>query len=114
MNMKKLLIPLMILSICLFTTSAFAGNFRHGARDQADSDFRIAEKSYRKAIKNYGQSLSGLPDKEKASACKKINSALYTNRHNMIAEDMFRQNKVKGQINKLERYGNEMGCPPKD
>ena len=100
MNTKKLQILLLALSICLFTTSAFADSFSRGAREQADSDFRVAEKSYRKAVKDYGQSLSGLPDEEKASTCKKINSALYTNRHNMIAEDMFRQKKLKDQIGK--------------
>jgi len=99
--------------VCLITVPAFAQSYRSGARNQADSDFRIAEKAYRKAVKTYGESLEGLPEKEKMTACKKINSALYTNRHNMVSEDIFRQNRLKQQIGKLKRYGSELGCPHK-
>ncbi|MBI9079127.1 MAG: hypothetical protein JEY79_05235 [Pseudodesulfovibrio sp.] len=97
--------------VCLIAAPGFAQSYRSGARNQADSDYRIAEKTYRKAVENYGESLEGLPDQERMTACKRINSALYTNRHNMVAEDMFRQNKLKKQIRKLRQYSTELGCP---
>jgi cbb3-type cytochrome oxidase subunit 3 len=95
--------------VCLIAAPSFAQSYR--SRNQADSDYRIAEKTYRKIVKNYGDSLEGLPEQERVTACKRINSALYTNRHNMVAEDMFRQNKLKKQIRKLRQYSTELGCP---
>jgi len=89
--------------ICLFASSAFSGSRSSGSRLQANSDFRIAEKAYRKAKRDYGQSFDGLPANEKAAACKKIRSALYTNRHAIIDEDIFNQAVLKKQIHKLEK-----------
>jgi len=112
-NMNKAALITTTLIICLITTSALAADLQKSMRRQADSDFRIAEKAYRKAVKDYGKAFNGLPDSEKTSACKKINSALYTNRHNMVAEDTFRQQQLKQQIGKLEQYGSELECVPK-
>lgn len=114
MNKNKIsLLLATFFTLSLLIAPAFADNYTREARNQADSEFRIAEKAYRKIVKNYGESFVGLPDEEKVSACKKINSALYNNRHNMIAEDMFRQRYLQKQINKLEKFSKDLDCPPK-
>lgn len=109
-SIKTGLITLLVMTMAL---PAFAGTFRRGARDEADSNYRVAKKAYESAIKDYGTSLTELPDDEKSSICKRIGRALYTNRHNLISEDFFRQKVVKRQIADLEQYESEVGCPPR-
>ncbi len=101
---------LTLLIALMFTAPAFARDNLNDSRRQANSQFRIAEKAYRKAIKDYGENLDGYPDKEKASACKKMSSALYDNRWQYDWENSFNQSKIKTQIQKLETYSSELGC----
>jgi len=108
--MNKSLIVLLALLATLMAFDAFAQDGMLGMRRQADSQFRIAEKAYRKAIKDYGDSLDGLPLEEKTSACKKMSSALHDNKTQYNMEDVFGQMKYKKQIKKLETYNSALGC----
>ncbi len=79
-------------------------------RRMADSEFDIAEKAYRRAIKNYGENLQGLPAEEKMSACKKMGWALHDNNIQYEMADPFTQIKYKRQMGKLRKYNEAFGC----
>jgi len=76
----------------------------------ADSEFRIAEKAYRRAIKQYGEDMAGMPAEERTSICKKMGYALHDNKIRVSMEDVFAQAKYKRQVQKLERYSSAVGC----
>lgn len=100
-----------LLAILIFPTIAFAADDGiRTMRRQADSQFRIAEKAYRKAIKDYGGKLDGMPAQEKSTACRKMSSALHDNRTQYGMEDMFNQAKYRKQVQKLETYNSALGC----
>ncbi len=102
---------LTLLAILLLPTSAGAmDDGTRSLRRQADSQFRIAEKAYRKAVRDYGENLEGMPDKEKSSACRKMSSALHDNRVRYQMEDMLDQAKYRKKVNKLEGYSTGLGC----
>ena len=79
-------------------------------RDMADSEFRIAEKAYRSAIEKYGRNITGMPDDEKATNCKKVHWALYDNRIQYTKEDVLTQMRFKRQIQKLMEFQQALGC----
>jgi hypothetical protein len=79
-------------------------------RYRADSEFRIAEKAYRKAKDNYGDNLEAMPANERSDACQKMEWALYDNRSRYSQEDVYTQRKYKRQVKKLEAYSLELGC----
>ena len=79
-------------------------------RAMANSEFRIAEKAYRSAIEKYGRNITGMPEDEKASNCKKVHWALYDNRIQYTKEDVLTQMKVKRQIQKLTEFQQALGC----
>lgn len=99
------------LVITFIASSAMAADsIDRRMRRQADSQYRIAQKAYRAAVKKYGESMTGLPAKEKESACKKMSSALHDNRTQYTGETMMEQMKYKKQIQKLESYNSAFGC----
>lgn len=107
--MKKLtLFTLIIIFTAAPALALDAGNYT--LRRQADSEFRIAQKAYKKAIKDYGETLNGMPDNEKASACRKMSSALHDNRTQYNMEDVLTQMKYKKQVNLLRQYSSTLGC----
>jgi len=108
--MKKILLVTSLL-ICLIgmASSAFAFDSTR-LRQEADSQFRIAEKAYNKAVKDYGENFEGMPEEERTSACTKMRRALYDNRTQYNLEDLFAQMKFKKQIKQLEDYSNALGC----
>ena len=109
--MQKSLCAMATFVLILFTASgALALGDMYSLRAQADSQFRIAEKAYRKAIREYGDTLEGFPDEEKASACRKMSSALHDNRTQYEMEDVLTQMKYKRQVQKLEKYAAALGC----
>jgi hypothetical protein len=79
-------------------------------RRQADSEYRIAQKAYRSAIEQYGDTLDGLPADERQSACRKIGWALHDNRIRYSTEDMISQMQYKRQVETLEKYSRALGC----
>jgi hypothetical protein len=83
----------------------------YNLRRQADSEFRIAQKAYRNAKAAYGDSLESMPADERESACRKIGWALHDNRTRYTAEDMISQMQYKRQVQALEGYASEFGCP---
>lgn len=111
--MKKLYVSLTLFACVLFFTvgSVHASDYMRGFRRQADSNYRIAIKAYRKAIDDYGESLQGFPAKEKESACKKFSSALHDNRTQINFEDTFGERKYRRQVKELEEYNSKLGCP---
>lgn len=94
----------MVISAHALDDSAF------NLRRQADSQFDIAQKAYRKAVREYGESLNGMPDDFKASACRKMSSALHDNRTQYDMEDLYNQMKYKKQVNLLVQYSTALGC----
>lgn len=108
---KTFLIFSALICLSFLATNAFAMDLTYGMRRQADSQFRIAEKAYRKAIREYGDSMEGLPEKERLKACRKMSSALHDNRTQFNMEDTFGQMKYKEQVEKLEGYSTAFGCP---
>lgn len=107
---KTSYITLLAICLILFATTAFAVDGTYRLRDLADSEFRIAEKTYRTAVKHYGESLKGMSAEEKASMCKKLGYALHDNKVRYSMEDIFAQAKYKRQVQKLEQYSNAVGC----
>jgi hypothetical protein len=81
-------------------------------RYRADSEFRVAEKAYKKATASYGESLDGLPKEEREDACRKVGWALHDNKGQYDKEDVLNQMKYKGQVEKLETYSRDLGCLP--
>lgn len=105
------ILALSLLAILIFPTTSFAiDDGLRTLRRQADSQFRIAEKAYRKAIREYGELLDGMPSQEKSSACRKMSSALHDNRTQYGMEDMLNQTKYRKQVQKLETYNSALGC----
>lgn len=111
MKNTPIILSLTILLLLAFTLPAVARDYQRGLERQADSYFRMSEKAYRKAVKEYGDDLSTIPLKEKEEACTKIRRALLYNKNNLVSADIFRQNVVKKQIKKLRQYQLDMGCP---
>ncbi|MDC0335420.1 hypothetical protein OAN24_00780 [Pseudodesulfovibrio sp.] len=109
MRRKTCIILTIIITIIISTAIAATADV-YRMREQANSEFRIAEKAYRKAIKDYGESLEGMHAKEKASACKKIGSALYDNKWQANNEDVFAKPQYTKQVTKLEDYAKALGC----
>lgn len=83
----------------------------YNLRRQADSEFRIAQKAYRSAKAAYGEYMDGMPADERESACRKIGWALHDNRIQYTMEDMISQMQYKRQVQALEGYASELGCP---
>ncbi len=102
---------LILVTLLVFSSLAFArdGGIRT-MRRQADSQFRIAEKAYRKAVKDYGEGIEGMPATEKKSACRKMSSALHDNRIQLDMEDMTNQMKYRRQLQKLNDYNSALMC----
>lgn len=108
MSVKRIILTLLI-ATC-FASTATAVSFSNKMRRQADSQFRIAEKAYRKAIKDYGSNLVGFPDDEKQSACRKMSSAMHDNRVRIGQEDPLNQQKYTRQYTTLREYAKLLGC----
>lgn len=103
-------IAIAVLLIVSLASSAAAFSLNNSFRLQADSQYRIAEKAYRKAVKDYGKNLQGYPSEEKADACRKMSSALHDNRTQINLEDVLNQQKYRRQYNKLLKYSKLLGC----
>jgi hypothetical protein len=109
--MIKHILAAALLVAFVMPCSVFAGqDGSPSLRYRADSEFRIAEKAYRKAKDNYGDNLEGMPDKERRDACQKLEWALYDNKSRYSKEDVLTQRKYKRQVDKLETYSSELGC----
>lgn len=80
------------------------------SRRLADSEYDIAQKAYRSAIKKYGENLQGLPAAEKESACKKIGWGLFDNRLEYQRADPFTMIRYKRQVEDLTKYNEAFGC----
>jgi len=107
MRMIRTLLAVLALT-CLLPTLAPAETSR--LRDMADSEFRIAQKAYRDAVRQYGEDLQGIPADEKSAACRKISQALYDNKVQVTMEDAFGEMAVRKQINMLTNYAEKLGC----
>lgn len=110
--MKKSIIALafVLISLILAGTACATSDTTFGNRDQADSNYRMARKAYRIAVRDYGESLEGLPEADREAACRQISSALYDNKWQYNMEDVFGQMKYKKQIQKLEKYQRIFKC----
>lgn len=108
MRMIRVFLTALVLT-CLLPSLAPAETSR--LRDMADSEFRIAQKAYRDAVKQYGDDVRGMPADEKETACRKIAQALYDNKVQVTMEDPFGEVEVRRQINKLTGYAKTIGCP---
>ncbi|QGY40974.1 hypothetical protein GM415_12835 [Pseudodesulfovibrio cashew] len=111
--MRKILTSALLM-FCLFalTSPASAMDIARGLRGQADSSYRIAKKAYRKAVKDYGESLQGMPETERASACKKMGYGIYDNRTQIPLESSyFYETQYRRQLKELEGYAKTLGCP---
>ncbi|MFH1913734.1 MAG: hypothetical protein ABIK45_05625 [Pseudomonadota bacterium] len=80
-------------------------------REMADSEFRIAEKAYRSAKEQYGDSLDAMPAGEREEACHKIAWALNDNISLYEAEDVVTQMHYGQQVEKLKTFASGLGCP---
>lgn len=110
--MKKFtLLSLLVFTLILTISTAHAKNLNPSFRRLADSQYRIAKKTYNKAVNDYGESMAGMPDKERESACKKLRSALHDNKTQISREDPLNQSKYRRQTKELEGYNAAMGCP---
>lgn len=107
--MRMIRVFLAVLALVCFLPSLAAAETSR-LRDLADSEFRIAQKAYRDAVKQYGDDVRGMPAGEKGAACRKIAQALYDNKVQVTMEDAFGEMEVRKQINKLTDYAKTIGC----
>lgn len=108
---KHTIIFLLIFCQLLFASAALAKSIEHGMRRQADANYRIAKRDFRKAVNTYGDNLAGITEADLHSTCRSISSALHDNRTQIPREDTLNQMKYKRQVKELEEMQSKIQCP---
>ena len=105
---RYLLLAALLLALLL---PAYASaDMNYAIRQMADNEYDTAQKVYRSAVKKYGENLEGLPDDERASACKKIGWALHDNKFQYEMADPFTKMKYTRHMSNLNKYNEAFGC----
>ncbi|WP_243545941.1 hypothetical protein [Pseudodesulfovibrio tunisiensis] len=108
--MKKHLLTFGLLALLCMAIPAQADNLDYYTRDMADSEYRMAEKSVRKAKADYGENLDNVPAEKRASICRELSAALHDNRIQLNRNDFFTKQQYRKQVDNLQVWTREMGC----